>query len=88
MSEWTQETHDYWKAHCVDNGWKHVELAVSQDDMKALLTEIEECHTKLENITQIFINLMYYRRRNTVNFQLEKMDDYLRQLKEAIEEEK
>jgi hypothetical protein len=41
MSEWTQELQDYWKAHCVDNGWKNVPLSVSQDSMKAFIEHIE-----------------------------------------------
>ena len=41
MSEWTKALHDYWKAHCVDNSWKHVSLEISQDSMLAFIEHIE-----------------------------------------------
>jgi len=87
MSEWTQEFQEYYKKKVSGRGNPlSYPLQIHPDDMKILLTEIEECHAKLENVTQIFINLMYYREWNAMNFQLEKMDDYLQQIKNAIEE--
>jgi hypothetical protein len=39
---------------------------------------------RLDEAREIFSRLMAYRERNTLNFQLEKLDDYLRELGAAL----
>lgn len=38
---YSEELHEYWKAHLGDSSWKHINLSVSQDSMRDLLDEIE-----------------------------------------------
>ncbi|MBA4375820.1 MAG: hypothetical protein C0401_06575 [Anaerolinea sp.] len=44
---YSEELHEYWKAHLGDSSWKHMNLSVSQDSMRDLLDEIERLQKEL-----------------------------------------
>jgi len=50
-----------------------------------LRKELEEAKKEIASIKTAYSRLMNYRHNNTLNFQLEKLDDYLRELNDALE---
>lgn len=62
-------------------------LVVCSECMRPFQDELETLRTETARALAAFRNLMDYRKRNTLNFQLEKLDDYLRELGEALGEE-
>ena len=52
----------------------------------ALVDEIERLEAVNKQLIAAFYALLEYREHNTLNFQLEKLDDYLIRMKNVIEE--
>jgi ribosomal protein L13E len=61
-----------------------IELREVKRDRDFWVKKHEILRKQVSAIRDISIQLIDYRRRNTLNFQLEKMDDYIRQLENAI----
>ncbi|KAF0106158.1 MAG: hypothetical protein FD147_2566 [Chloroflexi bacterium] len=52
---YSEELHEYWKAHLGDSSWKHMNLSVSQDSMRDLLDEIERLKSEIEQLRSTIV---------------------------------
>ena len=50
-----------------------------------LQQERKQLRAQLDKVSFAALALLNYRQKNTLNFQLEKLDDYLRKLENALE---
>ena len=54
-------------------------------EIAELKQELDKAKKEIASIKTAYSRLMNYRHNNTLNFQLEKLDDYLRELNDALE---
>lgn len=59
-------------------------IEFARERMNAIPPRIIRLTKTLETVGAILAGLMQYRQRNTLNFQLEKLDDYLCELNEVL----
>jgi len=89
MSEDTKNT-DYWEKSYHEQRRQsaaNLKLAAERGSQVAeLQRELGEAKAELAAARAAYARLMDYRGKNTLNFQLEKLDDYLRVLGSALQE--
>ena len=55
---------------------------MGENDLMQIIMELQ---AQVSAVKVVYGRLMNYRHNNTLNFQLEKLDDYLRELNDALE---
>jgi hypothetical protein len=75
----------------ISNQYREEELKVELADVRAgyneVCSQLTARKAELLGLKCTIRKMLDYRRRNTLNFQLEKLDDYLKELQRALETE-
>ena len=58
---------------------------VAAKELAAARLHVDALQAQVSAVKVAYSRLMNYRHNNTLNFQLEKLDDYLRELNDALE---
>lgn len=60
------------------------DISVSIDMLIDMTTRAETAEKIITNVQNIYDTMMHYRNNNALNFQLEKFDDYLKSMGNAL----
>lgn len=64
---------------------RRITIEVRHETGKSAAETIVDLQEKLEAFKKVCTQFLEYRRRNTINFQLEKADDYFNQLRQLLD---